>query len=116
MKKILTLVLLMFVVFGLNGCQSESKSGELEDFVTAYSEYEVDIEEKPLFSIIDATDGFIFYIDNQKVAIYEYASEADLSASGFEFDAINGRFGLESNSIVAKEIFDAVIFQYFQKN
>ncbi len=111
MKKVLVLFLTLFVVFGLTGCGEDEPKGELTDFVTAYAEYEVDIEEKPTYAFIDAVDGFIFYIDGSKVAVYEYDSEADLNDSDFDFDAVNGRFGLESNSSVAKDIFDAVVLE-----
>jgi hypothetical protein len=42
------------------------------------------------------------------VAVYEYKSNDDLRDSSFNFDATNGRFGLESSSTIAKDIFASV--------
>lgn len=106
MKKIILLVVLLFLVSSLYACKSSDL--ELSDFAEAYVEasHEVDLTEKPFYGFIGAVDGFIFYIDNKKVAIYEFKTEKDLKNSGFTFDAINGRFALESDSATAIEIFN----------
>lgn len=109
MKKILFILSLILVVLSLSACNKADES-ELTDFILAFETegYAIDIDEKPLFGFIQAKDGVLFYIDNEKVAIYEYASSKDLEKSGFDFDAVNGRFGLESNSAKAQEIFNSV--------
>lgn len=107
MKKLIFVLLLMVII--LSSCSKESEL-ELEDFAEAYiaEGYVVDLEEKPFYSFVGAIDGFIFYIGNQKVAVYEFASTKALNNSDFDFDATYGRFGLETDSEIAKTIFSNV--------
>ena len=81
-----------------------------EEVIEAYTSagIEVDIEEKPLYEMIGAIDGVIFYIDRYPVKIYVYESSELLTESGFEFDAVNGRFGLESSLEKAQEIWASI--------
>lgn len=111
MKKVIMCMILVSVMLLAIGCGGESKSSlTLDSFKSAYEAEEIDIteEEQPLFSAIGAVDGIMFYIDNEKVAIYEYDSNKDLKDSEFEFDSVNGKFGLESKNEQAKTIFDSV--------
>jgi hypothetical protein len=109
MKKLIYVFLSFGLIISLFGCSSKSDL-TLTDFADSFEEagYEVDLLEKPLYGLINAIDGFIFYIDGNKVAIYEYESKRDLEDSEFTFDSINERFGLESSSTIAKDIFDSV--------
>lgn len=110
MKKLLLGVSLLMTAFGLSGCRQYESNLTLQDFADAYIEagYDVDMEEKPLFSLIDATDAVIFYMDLDVVKIYEFRSSANLKESGFEFIAVNDRFGLESSGDTATDIFNSV--------
>lgn len=110
MKKTLYIIVLLFFSATLMSCSNNKI--QLNDFAEAYIDkgYDVDINEKPLYSFIGASDGFIFYLAGDKVAVYEFDNEKELKKSSFyeKFDLINGRFGLETNSSIAKEIFDKV--------
>lgn len=108
MKKVLFVSFSIIILVSLIACNTSDL--ELSDFAQAYIDagYEVDLEEKPLYGFIRAKDGFIFYIDGDKVAIYEYKSSNDLKKADFDFDAVNGRFGLESISEDAIRIFNGV--------
>lgn len=109
MKKILGVLLLM-TAFGLSACNQYESNLTLQDFANAYiaAGYDVDMEEKPLFSLMDATDAVIFYMDLEVVKIYEFRSSASLRESGYEFVAVNDRFGLQSNGDSAIDIFNSV--------
>ena len=45
----------------------------------------------------------MFYMDLDVVKIYEFRSSANLKESGFEFLAVNDRFGLESSGDTATD-------------
>lgn len=102
------LFILVITLTLLAGCGNDSVT--LDTYISAFEEQGivVDKNEKPLFGMIGAKDGVIFYIDNEKVAIYEYEKESNLNDSGFNFDSVNGRFGLESRNAKAKEIFNSI--------
>lgn len=108
MKKILLVLVLLFV---LTACSSSEPAGSLANFGDAYADagHVVDLEEKPLYSFVGATDGFIFYLDREPVKVYEFDSVKDLEKSDFTFAATNGRFALETNSATAIEIFNGVV-------
>lgn len=108
MKKIVVILILVCTTLAFTGCGGNSLT--LDNFISAYQTegFEVDVNEKPMFDTIGAVDGVIFYIDDQKVAIYEYDSDKDLTDSEFNFDSVNGKFGLESSNEQAKTIFDSV--------
>lgn len=110
MKKLLLGVSLLMTAFGLSGCIQYESNLTLQDFADAYIEagYDVDMDEKPLFSLIDATDAVIFYMDLDVVTIYEFRSSTSLKESSFEFIAVNDRFGLESGGDTAIDIFNSV--------
>lgn len=114
MKKIMMLLLsaaLLLVACG--GSKKDERS--IDDFANAFIEQgvEVDMEEKPFFQMIGAMDGVIFYMDKDKVAIYQYDDEKTLEKAQKENELIkdwpvNGRFLLESNNEKALEIFSGV--------
>jgi len=81
-------------------------------FITPFG-VEVDKEEKPLFTILGAVDGVIFYMDSNKVAIYEYSTEKALDDEKTNDEMLNdwlsnGKFLLETNNQEAKDIFSSV--------
>ena len=95
--------------------QEKRDERTLATFVDIFSKKNVyiDINEKPMFSMIGAIDGVIFYMDNNPVKIYEYESENKLEQE-IENNAMlnqferNGKFLLESSFDEAKEIFKSV--------
>lgn len=107
MKKTTLFLLMLLLIGSVVGCSSSTPL-TLENFVDTYTEagYTVTLENKPLFALIQATDGVLFEVDGEKVAIYAYESAKKREDSGFEFDAVNGRFGLETRSATAKTLFE----------
>lgn len=110
MKKIISI---LFLVSLLVGCGS-SPNVSLSDYETAFvNEGLIVEEEKPLFGMIGAKDGFILYQDGQKVAVYEFANEKDIKKAEDSMPAIkdwvrNGTFVIETSSEEAKKIFNNV--------
>ena len=115
-----TLFLLTLMVLVIAGCSSsDSSSGEsqltLQDFIKAYQDQgvEVDPSEKPLFEMLGAKDGVIFYMENSPVKIYEFDSVKSLKKAVSEDGMIkdwpqNGRFLLETKKQEAIQIFENV--------
>ncbi|MCR8656861.1 hypothetical protein [Paenibacillus endoradicis] len=72
----------------------------------------VDAEEKPMFRLINAMDGVVFYMDNSPVKIYEFNSEADLKKALAEFKftewPTNGKFAIETKDEEAIRIFKQI--------
>ncbi len=115
MKKVLLLGLLAIMV--LAGCSSNSKesSHTLDDYIKAYTDQgvEVDPENKPVFAMIGAINGVLFYYEKSPVKIYEYKSSADLKKSVSADSAMKdwpsaGKFLLETKNEKAMEIFESV--------
>ncbi|MGG1878134.1 hypothetical protein ABDI30_11275 [Paenibacillus cisolokensis] len=120
MKKSLGLfavvMLLLVAVVGCGSAEAESeKDLTLDKFIKAYQDagIEVDPEEKPMLTTPNEKDGVIFYIDNQKVAIYEYKSKKDADKAVSEFELMKdwpqkGAFLLETRNEQAVQIFESV--------
>jgi len=111
MKKILLVCVLLLVAVGCSSGDTRS----LDTFIKAYQDagVEVDPEEKPIFTMVGAINGVIFYQDGSKVAIYEYESEKELEKAKASNNLIktwksNGKFLLETDNEKAAEIFDSV--------
>lgn len=116
MKRIGLLVIVAFVIMVMSACGSkDEKVVSLDQMIKAYQDagIEVDPAEKPMFEMAQAKDGVIFYIDNQKVAIYEYASKKDADKVKKEDEIMkdwpqNGNLILESKNDKALQIFNSV--------
>lgn len=91
-----------------------SDERKLETFISAFVEagIEINVEEKPMFQLINATDGVVFYMDNSPVKIYEFNSETDMNKSLEEFNfsewPTNGRFAIETSKEDAIKIFSDI--------
>lgn len=110
-------VVVISVLLLVTGCSGgkEVNNLTLDKFIEAYTSQgiEVDKNEKPLFEMIKANDGVIFYYDNSPVKIYEFESEKKLDKAKKENDVIkdfvsNGKFLLETKKQEAVEIFNSV--------
>lgn len=85
----------------------------LDDLIKVFTDagIEVDPSEQPLFQMIGAQNGVIFYMeDNKVVKIYEYKDADSLEEAVKQFEMAkdwpaNGRFLLETTSDKAKELF-----------
>lgn len=86
---------------------------KLEDLIKVFTDagVEVDPNEQPLFQLIGAQNGVMFYMeDNKVVKIYEYKDTDSLEEAVKQFEMAkdwptNGRFLLETTSDKAKELF-----------
>jgi len=93
---------------------AESDERKLETFIDAFVEtgVEIDKEEKPMFQLINATDGVVFYMDNSPVKIYEFISETDMKKSLEQFNFsewyTNGKFAIEISKEDAIQIFSKI--------
>lgn len=120
MKKIMSVLLVaMAIALFAAGCSSGAaqKNDErtLADFTQAYVDAGIELERQdtPLFSLIEAVDGTLFYTDDGIVKVYEYKSAKALEDARKEFDLIadwpsNGKFLLETKNEKAIEIFNNV--------
>jgi hypothetical protein len=112
MKKYIPILLALILLLSMAACSSGSKDERtLETFKTAYTQAGVVLENEdvPLFQMIGAKDGILFYTDGQKVAIYEFETEKALKDSTLIADwPANGRFALETSDEEAIAIFNGV--------
>lgn len=118
MKKFMFLITIVAVLVTLTACGSgsEEKSVTLHQMIKAYQDagIEVNPEEKPMFQMVKANDGVIFYIDKDKVALYEYSSEKEASEAKEEYADImkdwpqKGTLILESKNDQALQIFNSL--------
>ena len=118
MKKIFYTMFLMLTLVVMAACGDENTNAKnltLNDFIEQFENegVEIDTNEKPMFSLISAVDGVIFYVDDQPVKIYEYESSDDIKKGEEALPQVadwerNGKFVLETSSEKAKEIFKSV--------
>lgn len=115
MKKfLLSVVCLSFVVLVVACSNEKSDERSLETFISAYTSagVEVDPDEKPLFQMINAQDGVIFYKDNSPVKLYEFKSEKEmkkaLEENKFTDWPTNGKFAIETKNDEVIKIFNEV--------
>lgn len=118
MKKFILLIVSVFVLFAVSACGSGSKEEKisLDQMIKAYQDAGIDVnsEEKPMYQAIQAKDGVMFKIDNQKVAIYEYESEKAAKKAKEENSDImkdwpqKGTLVIESKNDQALQIFNSV--------
>lgn len=95
---------------------AETDRRNLETFKQAFIDagFSIERESEPIFSMIGASDGTMFYINDQVVKIYQYESEDDLKSSQEEYSDIvsdflaNGCFLLETSSEDAIKVFNSV--------
>lgn len=108
---------LFIVCLLLVGCSSAAEESNLsmDSFIKAFESkgIEVDPEEKPMFSMIGAKDGVIFYNDGNPVKIYEFENKEAITKAEEALPAVkdwerNGLFVLESSHTPSKEIFESV--------
>lgn len=110
------LLLLFFATLFLVACGASDDSNiTMDSFKQAFENegITVDTAEKPLFQMINAKDGVIFYNQENVVKIYQFESSKDLKAAKdantFMIDwPENGLFTLETSDSKAIEIFNGV--------
>ncbi|KYG88988.1 hypothetical protein A0U40_13245 [[Bacillus] sp. KCTC 13219] len=112
MKKI---ILLFLTVLFLTACGGNESSLTMNDFKEAFEKegIPVDLEEKPMYQMINAKDGVIFHNDVKVVKIYQFHSSEDIKEAKKTYDFMedwpeNGLFVLETNDEKSVEIFNSV--------
>lgn len=112
MKKYVAIFLALILILSMAACSSNSKDGRtIETFKAAYTQAGVSLENEdvPLFELIGAKGGILFYIDGEKVAIYEFETEKALKDVALIVNwSTNGRFALETSNAEAITIFNGV--------
>jgi thioredoxin-related protein len=110
MKKIIGFMIIIMLI--LSGCGEEKDDRSIKDLNDVFlkNDIRIDFNEKPYYDMIGAKDGVIFYMDNSKVAIYQYESKKDLENAKKEYDYIkewesNGKFLIETSNPEALKIF-----------
>lgn len=114
MKRIIFLLLLSLVLVGCSSNEGNSNIS-MDSIISAFESesVEVDPEEKPLFDMIGASDGIIFYNDDNVVKAYEFDSKDAMDNVEEHLPAAkdwdkNGLFLLETNHEESKEIFNNI--------
>ena len=106
------LVVMSFVLIsGLPSSQAPTDERTLETFKNAYKEAGIILknEDVPLYKLIGAKNGMIFYMYGQKVAIYEFETEKALKGKTLISNwPSNGKFALETSNEEAIAIFNSV--------
>jgi hypothetical protein len=102
----------------LAGCSSSAGGKSvisMDSIIKAFEKKgaKIDSNEKPMFSVIGAKDGVIFYVDDQPVKVYEFDSEKALKTAEESMPAMkdwerNGLFVLETSHNESKKIFKNV--------
>ena len=112
MKKYIAVLLAFVLTLSMAACSSGSKDKRtLETFKKAYTDAGMVLENEdvPLFKMIGAKDGILFYTDGQKVAVYEFETEKALKDSALISGwPANGRFALETSNAEAITVFNGV--------
>jgi hypothetical protein len=112
MKKYIAILPAFILILSISACTSGTKDERtLETFKNAYTEAGIVLENEdvPFFGMIGAKDGIIFYMNGQKVAIYEFETEKSMKDSELIANwPTNGRFALESSDEEAITIFNGV--------
>ncbi|KMY49236.1 lipoprotein [Peribacillus loiseleuriae] len=116
MKKSLFSLLFIIILAGCSSSVDGNKSKmSMETFVQAFEQegFEIDVDKKPMYSLIGAKDGIIFENDNRPVKIYEFDSEDSIKKAKEALPAAkdwdrNGLFLLETKDEKSKETFNKV--------
>ncbi len=113
MKKILVL-LFAAVLLVACGDSAESKVS-MESIVEAFEKegITIDTSEKPMFQMLNAKDGVMFYNESNVVKIYEFESVDALEDAKKENELLkdwpsNGAFLIETSDEIALEVFKKV--------
>ena len=133
-KKVLVLFLCLIAIIMclcLTGCNkndsnSETKSSStpaqvkekdltIEDVLSEFKKQgiTVDLESKPYYELIEATNGEMFYLNNEVVKLYEYESREDYNNAVEKYITLKdmphkGLVVLDTNSQKALDIFQSL--------
>ena len=104
-------VMSIIFISGLPSSQAPIDERTLDTFKSAYKEAGIVLknEDIPLYKLIGAKKGVIFYMYGQKVAIYEFETEKALKGKTLISKwPSNGKFALETSNEEAITIFNSV--------
>lgn len=114
MKKIIYLLVLSVLLVGCGSTEEDSNT-IMDSFIKAFESegVKVDAEEKPMFEMIGAKDGVIFYNDENVVKIYEFEDKEAIIKAEEALPVVkdwdrNGLFVLETSDAKSIEIFNKV--------
>ncbi len=113
MKKIVYLFMLCLLLVGCSSGDAKSNL-TMDSFTKAFESEGLTLEEnKPIYSMIGAKDGVIFYNDGEVVKIYEFDSEKAIKEAEKTLPVVkewqrNGLFVLETSNEQGITIFNNV--------
>lgn len=113
LKKIMYAFFLCLLLVGCSA-SGESNNVTMDSYVAEFEDAGLALEEnKPIYSMIGAKDGVIFYNEGQVIKIYEFDSEKAIKEAEKTMPVVkewqrNGLFLLETSNEKAIEIFNSV--------
>ena len=117
MKKLIALMCVLVLVVTLSSC-GENKSITLQDIEAAIQKEDPNFsfseEDKPFFTMIYASDGWISYFkETHPVKVYKYTEEANYKRAVKEYEFMKdypkiGEFVLECNEPAVQSAFDSL--------
>jgi len=112
MKKLIVITMALCLLLVACGSPSATDSRTMKDIVDSIEQagYTIVDVTVPLYQMIGASNGSMFYIDGSKVAIYQYKDAEDLKAVKNEYVFMekwpaNGKYLLETNVTEINELF-----------
>jgi len=113
LKKIILIISILLFVSACGAAPADNRT--IDDFKVAYEAagYEMDKPGEPVYTLIGAIGGTVFYVDGDKVAIYMYKDAAAIKSAVKNYPLIegwpeNGKFILESSNNRAIDFFMAI--------
>ena len=107
----------MFLALAISGCSNDTSDSEagftLKSAIRAFENEGaiIDLNQRPMYELVNAKDGVIFYHNNELIKLYEFESEAAYE-KGVEDLSILGTFPkrelvvIETDSSKCIEIFN----------
>lgn len=114
---IIIIIFLIFIIFvaSIIFINSNSNNISIQDAISKFKEagINVNLEEKPYFSMIGAKDGEMFYLDNSPVKLYEFKDKKSYKQALKNFSTLEnmpqkGLVVIDTNSSKALEIFNSL--------
>lgn len=106
------IILVMSIVLFIN---SNYNNISMQDVISEFKAagINVNLEEKPYFSMIGAKDGEMFYLDNSPVKLYEFKDKKSYKEALKNFSTLKnmpqkGLVVIDTNSSKALEIFNSL--------
>lgn len=117
MKKIIEVLIIMAMAVTLVACGEKKDERTMEDFIAAFEANGIEVnlnENKPLYQMVGADDGILFFVDDNVVRIYQYDKLKYLKEAQKTYEStvhdmpVNGNFMLDTSYEEAITIFNAI--------